>query len=326
VTVEQGQETAASAEASFTAGFNKGTGAEPAKPAVEKQEPAAPAAQPATPAKTPAKDPWEGVQPAIRTTLEAISANLGKIDHRLKTTEGRVGALQAAQQTAKSVKTAGGAAPSQEQIQAASGSGEKWAALLENFPDFKEGLEERFAAIDAALQKQKPFDNEGFRREIDGVRATFAQSARELREVSKLDRKHEDWEDTINTPEFKEWSFSNGPSATEQAQWYALKAQSPDGKNPKADEFFAAFELRYPLWWQEKGAHMASPSAKDAIALLDNYKAHNQAVSVKTQQQAKSAQRLQAAITPTGAPAAPGQPPLDEEAAFAKGFKRAQGR
>jgi hypothetical protein len=94
----------------------------------------------------------------------------------------------------------------------------------------------------------------------------------------------------------------------------------------KADQFFAAFAQRYPQWWTEKGSHMASSSAKDAIALLDNYEASNKTVQAKAVQQEKSTQRLQAAITPQGVSAPPGQPTQDEEASFAKGYKRVAGR
>ena len=320
--LEEGQavaETAASEEASFSAGYAKASGVEQA-PAPDKS-PAA-VEQPAAKPVAPVKDEWEGVPPKVRSTLETISGSLGTLQHRLKTTEGRVGALQAAAQTAKSVQKSGGAAPTQEQIQTASTSGEKWNALLESFPDFKDGLEEKFAQVDAALKQHKPFDAEGLRKEIGDVRASFSESARELREFAKLDRKHETWEDTINTPQFSEWVFSNGPTAVEQAQWHMLKNDSPD----KAEAFFAVFAQRYPQWWTDKGSHMASSSAKDAIALLDSYEVSTKTVQAKTQQQAKSAQRLEAAITPAGAPATPGQPTLDEEASFAKGYKRVAGR
>lgn len=312
-------------DAGFTEGFAKVTPtaqvaaqSTPA-PAADEKPAAAPAAEPAKPA-TP--DEWEGVQPKVRSTLESISGRLGVIDalaQRLKVTEGRVGALQSQLATAKQVTQEGGQAPSQAQIQAASQDLSKWKTLLEAFPDFKEGLEERFAAIDTALKQQKPFDADGLRSDLQGY---VSASTRELREFAKLDSKHGDWEDTINTPEFSEWAFSNGPTPTDQAQWRMLKADSPD----KAEEFFKSFEQRYPEWWKEKGSHMASTKAKDAIALLDGYQAHNQAVTEKEKQKAKSAQRLGAAVTPTGAGAPPGHQEPDPEAAFSGGFKKVSGQ
>lgn len=311
---------AAANEQAFSAGFEKVTppaaAPTPAPAAVEQ-----PAAQPAA-VPAPVKDEWEGVQPKVRQTLESISGRLGsldKIDHRLKGVEGRVGALYQARKAADDVQKAGGAAPTEQQIQTASTSGEKWNALLESFPDFKDGLEERFAQIDAALKQQKPFDADGLKSDLQGF---VSASTRELREFAKLDSKHDGWEDTINTPQFAEWAFSNGPTPTDQAQWKLLKSDSPD----KAEEFFKQFEQRYPQWWKERGSHMASSNAKDAIALLDGFQAHNTAVSDRKKQQDKSAQRLGAAITPTGAGAPPGQPEPDEEAAFAKGFKKVAGR
>ena len=321
---------AAANEQAFSAGYSKevssaqvqhGTAA-PAAPApaaaepAEKAQPAA--AEPAKPAE-PVKDEWEGVPKVVRTHLETISNRLGKVDkleQDLKTTAGRVAAMQSA---ATAVRKDGGQAPSQQQIQEASGSLEKWKTLLESFPDFKEGLEERFGAIDAALKQHKPFDQEGF---TGAIHTLVTNSTRELREFAKLDSKHDGWEDTINTPQFAEWAFAQGPTAVEQAQWRMLKAQSPD----KAEEFFKTFEERYPQWWQDRGALMASSVAKDAIALLDGYQAHTKAVSAKQQQQDKSKQRLEAAIQPRGAGAPPGQPAEDEEAAFASGYKKAYGK
>jgi TolA-binding protein len=144
-----------------------------------------------------------------------------------------------------------------------------------------------------------------------------------LREFAKLDRKHDGWEETINTPQFEEWTFSNGPTPTERAQWKLMKAGSPE----QAEQFFQSFAQRYPQWWTEKGSLMASDQAKDAIALLDGYVQHNQTVSTKQKQQAKNTQRLEAAITPQGAGAPPsGQPTQDEEAAFRSGYKKQAGR
>lgn len=314
--------TEAANEASFDKGFAKvspslslaAPDAAPAPAVAPKAEPAAPAA--------PVKDEWEGVQPAVRTHLETISGRLGKLDkieQDLKTTVGRVGALQKAVDTAKTVKQDGGAAPSQEQIQSASQSGEKWKALLESFPDFKEGLEERFNALDARLKQQTPFDKDGFKNEIvGGIHTLVTNSSRELREFAKLDSRHDGWEDTINTPQFAEWAFTGGPTAVEQAQWRMLKSQSPD----QAEEFFKSFEQRHPQWWKEKGSLMASSTGKDAIGLLDGYKAHTTAVSDKTKREERNAQRLEGALTPRSAGAPPGQPTQDDEASFQSGFKR----
>lgn len=316
--------TEAADDAGFAEGFSKVSPAAPVAAPLTQAPATEPVAAPAAELKEAAQapDPWKDVPAAVRTHLETISGRLGavdRIDQRLKVTEGRVGALQSQLATAQKVRQDGGAAPSPQQIQDASRSGDKWNALLESFPDFKDGLEERFAQIDAALKQHQPFDPDGLRSDLQGY---VSASTRELREFAKLDSKHDSWEDTINTPQFAEWAFSNGPSPTDQAQWRMLKTDSPD----KAEEFFKQFEQRYPQWWKEKGSHMASSNAKDAIALLDGYQAHTTAVSEKEKQKQKSAQRLGAAVTPTGAGAPPGQPEPDAEAAFAGGFKKVAGR
>jgi hypothetical protein len=311
--------TEATNEASFGAGFGKVAQSftlnTPDAPAAPKAPAAAPAAE--TPVAA-AKDEWEGVPAAVKTHLETISGRLGdvaKLDQRLKVAEGRVGALQSQIATAQKVRQEGGAAPSAQQIQDAKQSGEKWAALLESFPDFKDGLEERFAQIDAALKQHKPFDPDGLRSDLQGH---VSASARETREFARLDSKHDGWEDTINTPEFAAWTFSNGPTPTEQAQWRLLKADSPD----KAEAYFSQFAERYPQWWAEKGKAMASSSAKDAIALLDGYQAHTKSISDKQKRDEKNAQRLEGAVMPRSAGAPPGQPTQDDEAAFNAGYKK----
>jgi hypothetical protein len=313
--------TEAANEASFGVGFDKvSPSLSLAAPDAEKTSQPAPKAAGAAPAPAaePAKDPWEGVQPAIRTHLEAITGKLGKVDkieQDLKVTAGRVGALQSQLATAQSVRKDGGAAPSAQQIQDAQHSGKEWTALLEAFPDFKAGLEERFKDFDTRLQQQKPFDADGLRSDLQGY---VSASTRELREFARLDSKHDDWESTINTPEFAAWTFSNGPTPTEQAQWRLLKADSPD----KAEAYFSQFAERYPQWWAEKGKAMASSSAKDAIALLDGYQAHTKSISDKQKRDEKNAQRLEGAVMPRSAGAPPGQPTQDDEAAFNAGYKK----
>jgi hypothetical protein len=308
--------TEAANEASFGAGFDKvSPSLSLAAPDAEKPAQPAKAAEPTPAPAAPAKDEWEGVPPMVRSTLETINGAVGKFDQRLKVTEGRVGALQSQLATAQSVRKDGGAAPSAQQIQDAQHSGKESTALLEAFPDFKAGLEERFKDFDTRLQQQKPFDADGLRSDLQGY---VSASTRELREFARLDSKHDDWEGTINTPEFAAWTFSNGPTPTEQAQWRLLKADSPD----KAEAYFSQFAERYPQWWAEKGKAMASSSAKDAIALLDGYQAHTKSISDKQKRDEKNAQRLEGAVMPRSAGAPPGQPTQDDEAAFNAGYKK----
>ena len=310
---EEVQASSAEAEAAFGAGFNEDTGVEPA--VVAKPEPAreeTPKAEPDAPAQAAAAEP-EAFDP--KKAFEQLSSQLGSlkgIDERLKRTEGRVGALQSALDTAKNVSRTGGAAPSQAQVQQAAVTTERWVKLKEDFPDWAEAMEERFAA----LPKSGTVDVEKLKQEVsETVGTRIQESARLAREFAKLDRKHEDWETTVGTPEFKAWALEGGPSEAVYEQFRSL--QKTDSR--KAEEMQDGFTRSYPKWWEERGRAMFSDSANDAVKLLDGYAEHVKSKSAPAVDPQKKTERLAAAVTPKGLPQA-GKTTESVEAAFAAGF------
>jgi len=245
-------------------------------------------------AKAATEKEWEGVPSKVRQELEAISGKIGgleKIEHRLKGVEGRTGAaldgvhaLKTALEAAKAAKGAGAEAPTQGQIAAAVSSTEKWKQIKEDYPDWAEAMEEQLAA----MGKGGSVDLTAIKAEVTGsvseivAQATSAAKA-EARELARIDRVHDDWEQTINTPEFADWR----------------KAQPP-----------------------EVQALGASEKAGDAIKMLDAYKAHREAVAEATAKAERDRKRLGGAIQPKGT-AAPAARNVSDEAAAQQGFNSA---
>lgn len=299
--------TEAEAEAAFAGGFAADTEeqvavSEPTE-TTKTEEPTKTEDAPAAAAPEAIKDEWEGVSPKLRQMLEGIDGRIGGLTNDLKRTEGRVGALQSAADTAKHVSNAGGDAPTQDQVKQAAASSEKWKKLQEDFPDWTEAMDERLAAV----QTQR-VDVDAIRTEIGG---RVERSVSKVRELIKVDLKHPDWETTINTPEFKAFVLEGGPSKERYNEMKALEATDPR----KADEMVNGFTREFPEWWGAKGAAMFGNSAKDALKLLDGYAGRDK----KPHEKQDKKSRLEAAVAPKGLPAT-GQTTESIEAAFAAGF------
>jgi hypothetical protein len=69
----------------------------------------------------------------------------------------------------------------------------------------------------------------------------------------------------------------------------------------------------------------ASDRPRDAIRLLDAYKTHSERAAADAEARRKKQERLAAAVTPKGSQEPP-QTGIDDEAAFARGYKRARGK
>lgn len=242
-------------------------------------------------AKAAAEAEWEGVPAKVRQTLESISGKVGAIDklqHDVKSIAGRTGAalegvhaLRTAMEAAKAVTTAGGDAPTQAQIASAASSDEEWEKLLEDFPDWKGGIDKRIDhRVEARLSKLAIPDLAGLKTELTGtvgaiVAKATSEAKAEARELAKIDRKHEDWETDVATPEFRAWRDAQPP---------------------------------------EVQALGASEKAVDAIKMLDAYAEHRKAVAEATAKKERDQRRLNSAITPKGVAQPATRNPTEEEA------------
>jgi hypothetical protein len=162
------------------------------------------------------EDPWKNVNPVIKQQLDEIKQQNTKLESDVKAAIGRAAAVQAAFDAAKKAATAAGTqAPTQNQISQAASS-EKWKKLKEDFPDWAEALDERLAE-QAANNKPQTVDQEALKKGVfDSLTPTLqqiraelrAEASREVRELAKIDAKHEGWEDTVKNPAFNTWMES----------------------------------------------------------------------------------------------------------------------
>ena len=289
--IEQTLEQAAQDEsAAVSAGYNKARG-EPAKVdetktdatesvvTEDKQE------DPPAQAAAPAADPWEGVPPVLRETLDKLSATVNHIGpalRRLKSAEDRIEAIgNASKEAAKAATSAGAQAPTQAQVASASASGEKWKQIKDDFPEWADAMDERLAALGTAQAPQ--VDVDGLRRELaEGTRAQVAGAIDTAEERAYVRFKHPAWRKTVTTPEYVDW----------------FKSQPPE---------FRALEQ--------------SDLADDAIKVLDAYAEHQKTVAAKAATEAKNKSRLTAVVAPKQASSG-GPTVLPDEAGLSVGYSR----
>lgn len=250
-------------------------------------------------AKAALEAEWDGVPAKVRQSLEAISGKMGAVDklqHDFKSLAGRTGAalegvnaIKTALEAAKTVKQAGGEAPTKEQIAAASENDAEWEKLKEDFPEWAEGTDRRIdRRVEERLAKlviPPAVDADGLKKELTGtmqeiVAQATSKAKAEARELAKLDLKHEGWEETVKAPEFAAWQQTQAPELQALAQ---------------------------------------SNKAADAIKMLDAYAAHRRTVAEATEKAERSKKRLEGAITPKGV-ATPATRNISEDEAKFQGF------
>ena len=204
------------------------------------------AAPDAPPQDDPVTEPEQATEPAadpLASLPEEFKAKLAKIDqleqanaqllHHVKTAEGRVAAMQREFQQARQAATqvSPQEAPSQGQMAAAAKNPEKWEQLKQDFPEWAGAMEEYVAAKLGSTQASGLSPQQVQELVSQQVAQTKAEMG-VLLEESRIEGKHENWKQTVNTPEFANWFL----------------AQSADTR-----------------------ALADSPRARDAIRMLDLY-------------------------------------------------------
>lgn len=241
------------------------------------EEPAPPA-----PTEEAAANPLEGAPTATPDRFTEFEDRMTK---RMRNIEGTFGGFKSEIMNALAArdetKATGAEAPTAAAITAAAGSSEKLEALKGEFPEWSDALDEQVGAMEARLVDR--FNPEGIQKGVaDGLTTqmneALGNSATRLRQVLRVDLAHPDWEDTINTPGFKDWM----PTQTEEIQALAN-----------------------------------SPMARDAIKLLDMYSDTTKTADKKAEAEDKKAAaqaRLAAAVTPTrGGTVAQGGPTEEDD-------------
>lgn len=226
----------------------------------QKEEVTAPKAAP--------EDPWAGVPAALRNKLDMIGSTLEQFTTRIKTTEGRVGAIQSelAKRAVADTRAAGSDAPTQKQI-ADANDDDSWKELKEDFPEWAEAFEKRMnAQSDKFSGKFASKDDIGtaLQSTREEIRQELEAKFNEQLEKRIVAIKHPGYESTLKTPEF--WA-----------------------------------------WFQEQPEHIQakgnSTMAEDAIEVLDAFKARNTPPPATVKE--KREKRLSSSVSVTGVKEAP---------------------
>ena len=203
------------------------------------------------------EDPLAGLSPAVRAKLaqidELAQAN-AQLLHHVKTTEGRVAAMQREAQQARQAATqvAPQDAPTQTAIASAAKNPEKWEQLKQDFPEWAGAMEEYVAAQlgGRAQQGLSPEQVAQFvQQEVSNTRAEMGRLLEEVR----IESKHEGWRDTVNSTEFAQWFAVQSP----ETRALADSAQAKDAIK-MLDLFSAAQTRSAGDIKQERGARLAA--------------------------------------------------------------------
>ena len=198
------------------------------------------------------EDPLAGLSPTVRAKLaqidELAQAN-AQLLHHVKTTEGRVAAMQREAQQAR--QAAMQEAPTQTAIASAAKNPEKWEQLKQDFPEWAGAMEEY---VGSKLSDMQP----GVRATdiveyVQQQLATERETMKVALEEARVEGKYENWRDTVNTSDF--------------AAWYALQpneiknlADSPAARDAirMLDLFHVAKAKPASEIRQERGARLAA--------------------------------------------------------------------
>lgn len=204
---------------------------------------AAPDPAQATPQEETPGAPVE-IPDELRETLrqvDSLKAAMQLVQHKLSSSEGRIGALQRELQAARSVEQYAPRSPNQQTIAAAAKTPEKWAKLKEDFPEWGEAIEE-LVSTRAPASAAPQVDLEPLQGQLNALTSQFARAIEE----AKVFGAHRDWKAVINTPEFVNWHRSQSadvqalaasPAAEDAiAMIDRFKQESRDGNRNVAQE------------------------------------------------------------------------------------------
>jgi len=200
------------------------------------------------------EDPLAGLSPAVRAKLAQIDdlaqAN-AQLLHHVKTTEGRVAAMQREAQQAR--QAAMQEAPTQTAIASAAKNPEKWEQLKQDFPEWAGAMEEYVASKLGVSSQQQSLSPEAVAKFVQQEVANTKAEMGRLMEEARIEGKYENWRDTINTTEFAQWFTVQTPETR------AL-ADSPAAKDAirMLDLFSTAQTRSAGDIKQERGARLAA--------------------------------------------------------------------
>ena len=200
------------------------------------------------------EDPLAGLSLTVRAKLAQIDdlaqAN-AQLLHHVKTTEGRVAAMQREAQQAR--QAAMQEAPTQTAISSAAKNPEKWEQLKQDFPEWAGAMEEYVASKIGMPSQQQSLSPEAVAQFVQQEVANTKAEMGRLMEEARIEGKYENWRETINTTEFAQWFTVQNP------QTRAL-ADSPIAKDAiKMLDLFSTAQTRSAGdIKQERGARLAA--------------------------------------------------------------------
>ena len=218
------------------------------------------------------EDPWAGVNPTLRKTFDDMTAKVASMsvmEQRLKQTESRIGAMQNKLSAAEKAAQAAPPAPTKEEIEVAAKEKESWETLKEDFPEWAEVVETRFAKTKTDFEeRQKALEQSQLlsSRVIDQKIADLTDTMEQTREKTTLTFKYPDWESIVQSPEYATW----------------LKTQTTEIQQKTSSKF-----------------------AKDAISVLDEFSKIKKPEKTPAEITADRKKRLEGSVTVPGKKAMP---------------------
>jgi hypothetical protein len=199
------------------------------------------------------EDPLAGLSPTVRAKLAQIDdlaqAN-AQLLHHVKTTEGRVAAMQREAQQARQAATQD--APTQTAIASAAKNPEKWEQLKQDFPEWAGAMEEYVASKMGDQQQQNLTPEQVTNYVQQQVAQTRAEMGR-LMEEARIEGKYENWRDTVNTTEFAQWFTVQSPETRALADSSAARDAIKMLDMFNTSKSVSATEIK-----QERGARLAA--------------------------------------------------------------------
>jgi len=156
------------------------------------------------PAETPAEEQVElpaELREAL-TKVDSLKSLVDNLQHQVKSSDGRVQALQRELAISKSATQSVARAPNEQAVRAASASLDKWSKLKDEFPEWGSAVEElvEHAKNEAPAVDLSPLQLE-IQNQINGIVQQFSRAVEE----AKLFGAYKNYKQVVNSPEFVDW-------------------------------------------------------------------------------------------------------------------------
>jgi len=247
-----------------------------------------------------------------KTQLRKANSKYGELNSKYltlkKTSEERFEKLEA--------KLKAPEKPTPEQVEEARKSTEKLDALKAEFPEWGGAFDEQ----NQNFQQQIKDLREEVLAKVPANSDKASDGTEEVDEkiaIGVLDIAHKGWKNTINTQDFQDFAFQDGPTTAERAVYFHL-VRSED---PESSEMFAGFLEKYPDWGEKYGTLLGSSKASDVGELLDQFEEARTAQYNEDQLAAHRRSNLEKGTAATkGSSRVTRTAPATAEEGFAAGF------